>query len=323
MRFGSGDFIYEYVENWGQRPQNKDKPDNQEKSIKLKQIAGVSVDSDDNIYVLTRTETPVVVMNKDGMILETFGEGIFGRAHGLFRTREGFLFGVDDQDHAVYKFSPDKQLVMTIGTKGRASDTGYENTDGRNTVLHSAGPFNRPTRLTEDEEGNLYVSDGYGNARIHKFDPSGNLILSWGKPGKEPGQFNLPHGIGLGHNGVLYVADRQNNRVQLFTKNGCVLGEWTDFERPSDIWIDRSGLIFVSECLRTSNFTNSPSRISILNQNGNLLARLEDPDAFYDPQIGHRCAHGMAIDSEGSIYIGNVGQKFPENYSGLAKYKRV
>lgn len=314
MRFGSGNFIYEYVENWGKPPGE---------SCGFKQIAGVSVDSDDNIYVLTRTETPVVIMNRDGKILETFGSGIFGRAHGIFRTENGFLFGVDDRDHAVYKFAPDKHLVMTLGIKGHFSDTGYENKDGKNTVLHSAGPFNRPTRLTCDEDGNLYVTDGYGNARIHKFDSDGNLLLSWGEPGDKLGQFNLPHGIGLGQNGLLYVADRQNNRIQLFTKDGCPLEEWTDFKRPSDIWINKDGLIFVSECLRTSNFSGAPSRISILDEKGTLLARLEDPDAFYDPQLGHHCAHGMAIDSEGSIYIGNVGQKFPEGYSGLAKYQRV
>lgn len=313
MQFGSGEFVYEYVENWGL---NQDQ-------VCFKAIAGISVDSNDHIYVLTRTETPVVVMNKEGEILETFGQGVFGRAHGLYRDSDGFLFGVDDHDHAVYKFSPDKKLIMTLGTKGEASDTGYVSKDYKNVVLRAAGPFNRPTRLTTDKAGNLYVTDGYGNARVHKFDHNGNLLLSWGEPGTEPGQFRLPHGIGIDDSGILYVADRSNNRVQLFDTNGKFLDVWTNFERPSDIWIDSNNIIYVSECLRTSNFTCSPSRISIVDKSGKLLSRLEDSNQFYDAQIGHHCAHGMAIDSEGSIYIGNVGQKFPENYSGLAKYRRV
>lgn len=313
MHFGSGDFVYEYVEGWGQ----------QQDRIVFKEIAGISVDACDQIYVLTRTEAPVVVMNKDGEILETFGQGIFKRAHGLYRDRDGFLFGVDDGDHAVYKFSPDKELIMTIGTKGTASDTGYVSKEYKNEVLKAAGPFNRPTRLTADEDGNLYITDGYGNARVHKFDPAGRLLFSWGEPGTAPGQFKLPHGIGIDKNNILYVADRSNNRVQLFDRDGSVLDVWTGFERPSDIWVDRDGIIFVSECLRTSNFTCAPSRISILDRSGRLLSRLEDEHRFYDASVGHRCAHGMAIDSEGSIYLGNVGQKFPEGYSGLAKYRRV
>lgn len=313
MIYGSGDYRYEYVENWGLG-----------NGAKFRQIAGVSVDSEDHIYVLTRTEIPVYMMNKNGDILDTFGQGIFGRAHGIFRMPDGSIFGVDDGDHAVYKFSPEKKLVMTLGTKGIGSDTGYLGKDtAQNKVLRAAGPFNRPTRLTADDTGNLYITDGYGNARVHKFDKDGNYLLSWGKPGSGAGEFNLPHGIGFGHNNVLYVADRQNNRVQLFDTDGTYLDQWTDFVRPSDIWIDSDGMIFVSECYRTTNFNGAPSRITIVTPDGKIVSRLADPDLFVDESIGHRCAHGMAIDSEGSIYIGNVGQKFPVDYSGLAKYRRV
>ncbi|MCD8125676.1 MAG: peptidyl-alpha-hydroxyglycine alpha-amidating lyase family protein [Lachnospiraceae bacterium] len=311
MYFGSGDFVYEYVEGWGQE------------NTSFKEVAGISVDSEDHVYVLTRTETPVYVMTKDGVVLETFGQGIFGRAHGLYRNREGFLFCVDDKFHTVYKFSPKKELVLTLGTRGLASDTGYVCKDYKSVVLRAAGPFNRPTRLTADLDHNLYVTDGYGNARVHKFDSKGNLLFSWGQPGSGPGQFNLPHGIGIDRNGILYVADRQNNRVQLFDTSGKYLDEWNTFSRPSDVWVDENDLIYVSECLRSSHFTEVPSRISILNREGQLLTRLEDPNAFYDPRLGHHCVHGLAVDSEGSIYVGNVGRNLPENYCGLAKYRRI
>lgn len=314
MQFGSGEFVYEYVEGWGQE---------EESLAGFPVVAGVSVDSEDHVYVLTRTEDPVIVLDKKGKRLETFGQGVFARAHGLFRASDGCLFGVDDMAHAVYKFTPDKKLILTIGQRGVPSDTGYVCRETKNQVLRAAGPFNRPTRLVADEDGNLYVTDGYGNARVHKFDGEGNLISSWGEPGSGPGQFHLPHGIGLGKNGILYVADRNNNRLQLFTTDGKYVAEWTGFHRPSDVWVDREGLLFVSECFRNSIFDGVPSRVSILNPEGKLLARLGGESCFYDPALGHHCAHGLAIDSEGSIYIGNVGQKFPGDYSGLAKYRRV
>ena len=142
-------------------------------------------------------------------------------------------------------------------------------------------------------------------------------------PGSGPGEFNLPHGIGIDRQNILYVADRQNNRVQLFDLDGHFLDQWTDFYRPSDINIDSDGMIFVSECLRCNHFSSSPSRISIVRPDGKIITRLFDPEQSYDAAYGHHCAHGMAIDSEGSIYIGNVGLQFPESFTGLWKYKRV
>ena len=313
MRLGSGEFIYECDESWAREAKER---------LHIGVVAGVSVDAEDNVYVLARSNPPAIVLNRKGEVLETFGAGLFGRAHGMFRDRDGSLFGVDDARHAVFKFNAKREVVMTLGTPDRASDTGYG--EDHKTVERAAGPFNRPTRLVTDDRGNIYVTDGYGNARVHKFDAQGRLLLSWGEPGAGPGQFNLPHGIGISpDNRTLYVADRQNFRVQLFTTEGEPLASWGDFHRPSDIWVDRSGLIYVSENKRCSGFGPAPSRVSIVAPGGEILARLGGGAEEYSEASGFFSAHGVAVDSEGSIYVGNVGQNWPKGASGLFRYVRV
>lgn len=312
MRYGSGKFVYECVEDWGVDAKKK---------WNIVEVAGVTVDRQDRVYVLTRTVPPVVVFDKNGQVLDHWGDDIFVRAHGMYLDDSGYIYGVDDGGHAVYKFAPNHDLVMTLGTKGFPSDTGCIGKDYK-TIVRSAGPFNYPTRLVAGPDGFLYISDGYGNARVHKFDLQGNLIQSWGEPGEDPGQFNLPHGIAYGPNGLIYVADRQNHRVQVFTTTGEFITMWTGLHRPSDIWIDAEGVVYVAECKRTSIYDESPSRVSIMDLDGNLLSRL-DQDTIYDPELGSRCAHGIAVDSEGSLYVTEVAKKVDQSFYGVKKYRRV
>lgn len=287
----------------------------------VKEVAGLGVDERDQVYLLTRVQPPVIVMSKDGRVLDWFGNQVFIRPHGMYLNTDGSVLGVDDGGHAVYRFNPQHELVQVIGTRGVPSDTGCVNKDYR-TIQHSAGPFNYPTRLTRDSDGMIYVTDGYGNARVHKFDPKGNLIMSWGEPGDAPGCFNLPHGIAIDKNGLLYVADRQNHRIQRFDTNGKFIDQWTGLHRPSDVWIDKDDNVFVAECKRSSVFSDKPSRISIFNMDGELKARLGGND-FYELSQGSHCAHGMVVDSEGSLYIGEVGKNLPDSFFGVKKYRRV
>lgn len=312
MKFGYGDFVYEWVEDWGKEAKER---------WNIVEAAGVTVDQEDHVFVLTRTVPPVVVFDRDGRVLDHWGDDIFVRAHGMYLDGDGYIYGVDDGGHAVYKFDRDHNLVMTLGTKGQPSDTGCVNKDYK-TIVRGAGPFNYPTRLVAGKDGYIYVSDGYGNSRVHKFDRDGNLIMSWGEPGEGNGQFNLPHGIALGSNGLLYVADRQNHRVQVFTTEGEFVTAWTGLHRPSDIWIDAEGIVYVAECKRTSDFGSSPSRVSIMDLNGRLLSRLEK-DTTYDVELGSRCAHGIAVDAEGSLYITEVAKKAKDSFYGVKKYRRV
>jgi len=313
MKIGDGKFTYECDESWGSEAKER---------YFSGVVAGVTVDEEDNVYVLTRSDPPVIVLDKAGHVLETFGSGLFGRAHGMFRDRDGSLFGVDDGRHAVYKFNDKREVIMTLGTPDCGTDTGY--TKNHKVVERAAGPFNRPTRLVTDDQGNIYVTDGYGNARVHKFDAAGKLLKSWGEPGKEPGQFNLPHGIGISlDNKTLYVADRQNFRVQLFTTEGEYITSWTDFHRPSDIWVDKDGLVYVSENRRCGLFGPVPSRVTIMSPKGQIVARLGDEQAEYSEGQPFFSAHGVAVDSEGTIYVGNVGQNWRKDVTGLFRYVRV
>ena len=128
----------------------------------------------------------------------------------------------DDVGQTVKKFSPDGRLLLTLGTPDKPSDTGYDATPPHplRLVKWSAGPFAYPTNVAVGPTGDIFVSDGYGNARVHKFDPDGRHLQSWGDPGNGPGQFWVPHGIAVDRQGTVYVADRENSRVQLFTSNG-------------------------------------------------------------------------------------------------------
>lgn len=311
MIYGEGDYRYELVENWG------DFPD----TWKISVVPGICIDKHDKLYVLSRGIPPIAVLDKNGKCLEHWGDNVFVRAHGVYLTEDDQVYCADDGGHVAYKFDQNRDLIFTLGTKGVPSDTGCVNKDYK-TIVKAAGPFNCPTNMALAKNGDIYVSDGYGNARIHVFTPDGELKFSWGEPGDKPGQFNLPHSLRFDKNEILYVCDRQNNRIQLFDKEGHYLDQWTDFERPADLFIDKDGMFFVAECKRCSVFDGRPSRVTVINSKGEIQARIGG-DGGYNPEIGHHTAHGIAIDSEGSLYVAEVGQKSPAGYVGLKKYRRV
>jgi streptogramin lyase len=206
---------------------------------------------------------------------------------------------------------------MVIGTPGVPSDTGYDKEKGLASIARGGPPFNRPTNVAIASNGELYVCDGYGNARVHRFTADGKLAHSWGEPGTGPGQFNLPHGICMAADGRVLVADRENDRIQFFSPDGEYLDQWTHVQRPTDIVIDREGLIYVSSLwwrVGQHSFVNGPIRhdlpghISILDPNGNVLLRWVSAD---------RCApgnfvapHTLCVDSNGDLYVGEVTYTF-------------
>ena len=306
---------YDAVSGWEQLPAG----------WKHLDVSGVAVDPADRVYLLTRMETRVIVYERDGTFVRSWGEGVFTeRTHCLRFGPDGCLYTVDDGDHTVRKFSPEGQLLMTLGNPGVPSDTGYdEQFWGRDTYLGTASirrggdPFNKPTGVALGPGGELYVCDGYANARVHRFSPEGRLIQSWGDPGTGPGQFNLPHGIFVTPDGRVLVADRENERIQLFTGGGKFLGEWTDVQRPTDVYVDRDGLVYVSELGWRSgdrSFTHgpkgqsSPGRMSIFDLDGRLLVRWGGPDVCAP---GNLCApHALAVDSRGDLYVAEVTASF-------------
>ena len=213
---------YDVVEGWEQLPAGWEHRD----------VAGVAVDGEDRVFLICRGDHPIIVYDRTGKFLASWGEGEFTyRTHGITIGPDGTVYATDDGNHTVRRFTPTGKLLMTLGTLDTPSDTGYDGKDSIN-IPRGAGPFNRPTNLAIGLRGDLYVSDGYGNCRVHQFSPTGTLRRSWGAVGQGPGQFHLPHGIAVGPDGRVFVCDRENDRIQIFSPDGEYLAEWTDTQRP-------------------------------------------------------------------------------------------
>ncbi|PPR24803.1 MAG: hypothetical protein CFH40_00679 [Alphaproteobacteria bacterium MarineAlpha10_Bin3] len=286
---GSGDYIYRVDPQWGRLPDGWD----------LRDVAAVAVDRKDNVYVFNRGAHPMIVFDRDGNFLRAWGENIFSRAHGLHIGPDETLYCTDDGDHTMRACTLDGKVVMTIGIPGKPSP------------FMAGEPFHRCTHTALSPQGDLYISDGYGNARVHKYAPDGRLLFSWGEPGTDPGQFNIPHNICCDADGWVYVADRENHRVQVFDGNGRFETQWHNMHRPCGLCMATGAdpLCYIGELgpgMKVNRETpNLGPRISIMNNKGELLARIGDihrgmaPNQFLAP-------HGLAVDSHGDIYVGEV-----------------
>lgn len=301
-------------DGWGKVPAN----------LAHKDVAAVDVDGDDTVYLFTRDRDGVVVLRPDGTVVTSWGDGLFRTPHGLTVAPDGTVYCVDCGDHTIRRFTPEGRLLQTIGTPGAAADTGY----GRRgpTVVHlnetierPGGPFNGCTNLTIAPTGDLYVADGYGNCRIHRLSADGELLGSWGGIGTGPGEFHLPHAICATPDGRLLVGDRENERIQVFDLGGTYLAEWTDVQRPCDIAVDAEGLVYVAELWRPSgnasftrgaSRTDRPGRVSVLDHDGEVVARWGASTVMRDAPGNFIAPHGIAVDSTGAVYVGEVTGTF-------------
>ncbi len=284
---GSGTLTFEVVEGWAKLPQG----------WSLKECPDVAVDSKDRVYVFTRGEHGVIVFDRDGNFLSSWGEGVFGSAHGICIGPDDSVYCVDNGDHTVRKFSTDGELLMTLGTKDQPAPR------------FSGEAFNLPTGLAVSHKtGDLFISDGYGNARVHKYSTEGRHIMSWGSSGIDGGQFVIPRNIAVDRDDNVYVADRECHRVQVFDPNGRLQAIWSNIWKPSGIRVGVDGNVYIAELLADSYYADAPDvghRVSIYSQSGKLLGRLGDsqwgegPGQFVSP-------HGIALDSRGDIYVGEV-----------------
>ncbi len=310
MRFHVAGIELELVEDWAKLPDG----------WTFRDVCGIATDEADNVYVLNRSEHPVVVLDREGHVVGSWGHGFFSRAHGARRARDGSLFCTDDVSNVVAKFTLGGELLMQIGEKGESSDTGYQAAwdlwQGVGSITHGGPPFNRPTGITEGMDGDIYVSDGYGNARIHRFDSQGHLKYSWGEPGGRPGEFRLPHDIALDSMDRLLVADRENSRIQVFDIDGNYLEQWNDVVRPTGISFDANNNVFVSELAM---------RVSVFSPDGELLGRWGNTTADRESALFH-APHAIAIDSRGDIYVGDVAYthaKVDRGANTIRKFHRL
>ncbi len=295
MLYGAGQYKYELVEGWAKIPEGWSFLD----------ASGLDIDSEDRVYVINRAKNgdaahPVMVFDKDGNLLNSWGEGLFKKPHGICVGPDGSIYCTDEGNHTALKFTPKGKLVFTMGIKDHPSDTGYIKEGGREervaTIKRGAPPFNRPAGIALSSSNEIYVSDGYGNARIHKFSSDGKLLESFGEPGTAPGQFRIPHGIWVDKNERIWVADRENSRIQIFDSKGRFLTQWNDVKRPQRAWIDVEGTVYVAE---------ADQRMSIFSSNGKLLARWGN-EGKDDITALFSAPHSLAVDSLGDLYVGEV-----------------
>ena len=290
---GNGRFTYEVSgENWGNLPEG----------WFYKEATSVDVDSKDNVYVFNRGNHPMIVFDRKGDVLRSWGEGIFTNPHGVTIGPDDTVWCVDNRDHSIRQFTPEGKLLMTLAERDRPAP------------VMSGKPFNGPTRVAIDpRNGDILVADGYGNTRVHRFSPDGRrLLASWGESGTEPGQFNLVHDIAIDRDGWIYIGDRENRRIQVFDPDGKFEARWADFSRTAAVHVSKSAeqLVYVGEYFAGGGEAYSTAmrlgpRISVLDTRGNLFARLGDhpfgdePGRFYAP-------HAVATDSRGDIYVAEV-----------------
>ena len=286
---GTGSYTYEMVEDWAKLPAG----------WTLGQTAIVT-DSQDRVYLFNRSEHPLIVLDRDGNFLSSWGEGVLTDAHGMYIDADDNLYLPVKNSHVVLKYSSQGNLLMTLGSWDQPSDTGWSG-DYNDTVQQAAGPFNLPSDVALSPGGDLYISDGYGNARVHRFTADGRLVSSWGAPGKSaPSEFHVPHGVWVHNDGRVFVADRENNRIQIFSADGEFLSQWTDMARPCDIYIDADDVVFVAEL---------DAFMVVLTIDGKLLSRFDGPT-----EAG---AHAVWMDSKGDLYVN-------QNLEGqrLLKYRK-
>ena len=240
----AGDRKYELVEGWGEMPAGWE----------WGQVGSVAVDSKDNVHAFTRAEHPYRIFDKSGKLLDHWGEEIFEDAHGMCIDKDDTVYFVDRVPQLVTKFDKNGKHRLSLGKRYQKSDTGYEKdvridngplaSGGglpvRSGVIRPAGPFHHPCDVSVAANGDIYVADGYRNSRVHRYSADGTLLHSWGEVGhaeelrdnkNKPGYFHTVHSV-WAHQDKVYVADRENNRIQIFTPEGEYLDMWLGFERP-------------------------------------------------------------------------------------------
>lgn len=262
---------------------------------------------------------PVLLFDLEGNLIRSFGAGLIAWPHGIFVDADDNVWIADANGyapipegwgHVIYKFSPEGELLLTLGEKGVGGD-------GRTT-------FRKPCDVLVAPDGSIFVADGHGSAagepvnnRIVKLDPEGNYLMEFGMPGSDHGELNEPHGLAMDSQGRLFVADRANSRIQIFDQDGNHLDTWYQFGRPSGLYIDANDTLYSADSESNAG-RNAGYRRGIRigsARTGFVTAFIPDPEPDQD-NSGTSGAEGVAVDAEGSVYGAEVGPK------GVKKYVR-
>ena len=274
------DLGYEVIPGWGDIPED----------WKLGPVAGVAADSQNRIYLYHRGHEapPLICFDSEGKVLFSWDHLEFGRPHMVTIDDDDNVWLSDDGSHIIYKLSPEGKVLFTLGIKDEPGEDGTH--------------FNKATDIAFNKQGEMYVSDGYGNKRIAKFDAEGNFLLDWGKPGGvrggAPGEFALPHALNVDDEGLVYVADRENWRIQIFDPDGNFLEMWTHIGRPSD-------LIYADGFFYTCDHPNG--RVTKVDMSGEVIGFFGVPGNG----VGQlSSSHDIAYCPNGDIIVGQLDGRF-------------
>jgi len=296
MALGEGDYKYQLVEGWAKLPEGWE----------ISSVSDAAVDSQGRIYAFTRGKHPLIVFDKEGNFLTSWGYGEFGisphlvsQSHGIFIDPDDKVYLTDSLQHIVRRYTRLGKMEQEWGKPGVASPT-------FKTIQRE---YNMPTGVAFAPDGTFYVSDGYGSRCVHKYSKEGKRLLTWGEGGSGPGQFAVVHNIGCDKMGRVLVCDRENHRVQIFDPEGEYIEEWTDMDLPGDVWITDDNMIYVVE-------QGGSGRVGVWTEKGELISRFAgtEGDVIQAP-------HGICVDDEGSIYVAEIGEG--DKGQRLQKFIRV
>ena len=261
---------YRAVENWAQLPAGWN----------FGEVSAVDVDRSDNVWVFSDGPHPVIELDRSGRFLQAWPEFLGKKPHGLRIGPDGNIWTVDLESHRAMKWTPDGRLIMLLGTGSPAPDN------------NAKYAFNRPANLTFGPEGDLFVADGYGNSRVVHYSKEGQYVGQWGTKGTGDGEFNLVHDVALDSRGRVYVADRVNQRVQVFDQQGKLMGKWTGLGVIQGLYYVKSEDVLYMCDLN--------ARVLKVNLDGKVLGVIgsfgKSPGKIDIP-------HYLAVDSTGAVYV--------------------
>ena len=272
---GSGDYRYERVPTWPNLP----------KYWEMGLASDGAVNSSNEVHIFSRGKHPVTIWDTAGNFISSWGEGTFSaNPHGIYIAPNDNVWLVDRDYHIATEYTPGGEAIRTLGEKLAPSPS------------FQGMPFNMPSGLAIASDGTMFVSDGYGGHRVHKFSASGELLLSWGKEGTGGGEFALLHNIWVDSRNRVLICDRENDKIQIFDDQGNFLEEWTDVVRPGDVWI-KDDIIHVIE-------SGPNGGVSLWDLDHNLVTSWRANEPEEGSLLG---GHGICVVLDGSIYVTEIG----------------